>query len=863
MTRGSTNGTSAGERRTPARAGERRARSRAGKRGGVTAIVRALTGNPRWRDALVHWHEEPARPGRTVDFPRALDPRLVEAFRARGIDSPWEHQARAIELALAGRDVLVATPTASGKTLCTTAPVLQALIESEGAARAIFLHPTKALSQDQTLGLTGMVEELCQGSDLGPWHAFTYDGDTPPAVRRTLRDRGHVIFTNPYMLHQGILPNHAKWAELFQGLRYVVVDEVHTLTGVLGSSVANVLRRLLRIARHYGSQPRFLALSATLRNPAEHAARLFGRPLEIVSEDASPAGARIFGVLNPPVVNAVAGLRANALEEARELAREVCGPAHQTIFFCGRRTAVEVLTRYLKESARDMGLTPDEVWGYRGGYLPHMRRSIESGLKDGSIKVVVSTNALELGIDIGSLDVAVLVGYPGNQASFWQRAGRVGRRGAPSLVIQIARSEPVDQFLVHHPDWLFAAPRERLAIDPDNLVLLSEQLKCAAFELPFHADSQGNLTGEPEFGSSPDTPEVLDYLAEESGFLHKRKDTWYWMADAYPAQDVSLDGGEPDNVLVLDLESGKAIGEVDRESSITQVHEGAIYQVQGETWRIERFDHQNRRAYARSVESDYFTDAQTDTEVRVLRLEECQRRDRSEHPVSDVWKPGGDVPGERESEPFPASGEDYSVWRSEVHVTTLATQYKKIRFYTRENVGAGDIHLPPEELDTEAFILTLSDESAAELGLRSGDRGAAWRALGNLLRRVTPLYVRCAPSDLGICTQVRSPLFSRPTVYLYDRVQGGVGLGELVFAEHRQLLAAAREVVERCGCKNGCPACVGPVAEVGPHGKETTLRLLVHLAGGPGPRSTPVEELVEESVDAPADTLTEGSLGAT
>ncbi len=798
-------------------------------------LIEHLRSDPHWRARLVHWHGVPARLGSSAPFPGGLDARLIDVLRGQGLSRLYSHQAQAIEAALAGRDVLISTPTASGKTLCYTAPVLNSLLESDGAARALFLFPTKALSQDQTLGLTVLVEALDQ-----PWHAFTYDGDTPPSVRRSLRDRGHMILTNPYMLHQGILPNHAKWAELFRDLKYIVVDEVHTLTGVFGSSVANVLRRLLRIAAHYGAQPTFIASSATLKNPADHARRLFGREFQIVSDDASPAGARTFGVLNPPIVNPVAGLRANALEEARDLAREVCSPNRQVIFFCGRRTAVEVLTRYLKEGASRMGLDPDEVRGYRGGYLPDMRREIESGLKEGSIKVVVSTNALELGIDIGALDVAVLVGYPGSQASFWQRAGRVGRRGKPSMVIQIARSEPVDQFLVHHPDWLFAAPKEELVSDPDNLVILSEHLKCAAFELPFHADcGTGRLKGEPHYDGAP-AAAILDYLAEESNFLHRRADTWFWMADAYPAQDVSLNGGEADNVLVLDLDSGDAIGEVDRESSITQVHEGAIYQVQGVTWRIERFDHTNRRAYARNVDSDYFTDAETNTEVRVLRLEAHSQRERAEFPVpAEVLAAAaagvsGSMPAtEIDKEP---SAEDYSVWRGEVHVTTVATQYKKVRFYTRENVGAGDIHLPAEELSTEAFVLTLSERTGADLGLAGGDRGSAWRGMGNLMRRVAPLYVRCAPSDLGISTQVRSPHFQRPTLFLYDRVQGGVGLGELVFREHRSLLAAALQVLQRCGCARGCPGCVGPLAEVGPLGKETAGRLLKHLSSGPGPQ---------------------------
>ena len=853
------------------RAGQRRARLRSG---GVDGIIETLSHDPRWQARILHWHRVPARPARLVDFPAQLDPRLVAALRERGVNELYEHQARAIELALAGKDVLVATPTASGKTICFTAPVLHSLLASEGRARALFLYPTKALSQDQTASLSSLIQAVQRQGGGADWHAFTYDGDTPPALRRTLRDRGHLILTNPWMLHQGILPNHAKWAELFRDLEYIVVDEVHTLSGVFGSSVANVLRRLLRIARHYGSSPRFLASSATLFDARGFAAKLFGRELELVDEDASGSGTRTFGVYEPPILDPVAGLRANALEEARELSRVVCGPKHQTIFFCSRRTAVEVLTRYLKENAARMGLTPDEVRGYRGGYLPLLRREIEEGLRDGSIKVVVSTNALELGVDVGALDVAVLVGYPGSQASFWQRAGRVGRRSSASLVIQIARSEPVDQYLAQHPDYLFAAARERLGLDPDNLVLLSEQLKCAAFELPFHASEDGELEGEPEFGAAAHAADVLDYLAEESGFLLFKDRAWYWMADSYPAQNVSLAGGEPDNVLVLELDpqhagagtehfappeaTQRAIGEVDRQAALTSVHEGAIYQVQGETWRIERFDYENRRAWARRVDSDYFTDAQTDTEVRVLRLERHSTRSRDAAPVANPWRPsvsGAMPPIEARRTGAPtgsatqtAAEEDYSIWSGEVHVTTVATQYKKIRFYTRENLGAGDIHLPPEELDTEAFLMTISDACATDLGLVGGDRGSAWRAFGQLLRRVAPLFVRCQPSDLGISTQVRSPHFERPTIFLYDRVQGGVGLSELCFQTHRQLLSAALEVVRACACEGGCPACVGPRAEVGPFGKETVRRILEHLVSGPEPeRSSGFEESLAEA----------------
>lgn len=828
-------GASGGPRRAPAKGGERLKREQRS----VAQIARDLREDPELRDAFGHWQEFPARPAITRAFPDSIDPRLLRVLEAKGLREVYEHQARAIELAMSGADTLIATPTASGKTLCYSVPVLQALLESGGSARALFLFPTKALSQDQSASLTALVEAL--GED---WHAFTYDGDTPPSVRRTLRDRGHMILTNPWMLHSGILPNHSKWAELFRDLRYIVIDEVHTLSGVFGSSVANVLRRILRIAAHYGSRPKFICCSATISNAAEHGEALLGRRPRVVDQDGSPAGARLFGIYNPPVLNPVAGLRANALEEARKLARHLVGPGHQSIFFCRRRTAVEVLTRYLRDQASSLGLEASEIRAYRGGYLPNLRREIEADLRTGKAKVVVSTNALELGIDIGSLDVAVLVGYPGSQASFWQRAGRVGRRGKMSLVVQIAQSDPVDQYLARHPDYLFGTPQQRLALDPNNLVILSEQLKCAAFELPFSEGERAGELNDVAYGRVEGAGEVLDYLAEESGLLHKRGGRWFWMTDAYPAQNVSLDSGEPDNVLILDVETEKAIGEIDREASVTTVHDGAIYQMEGETWIVERFDYKNRRAYVRLVETDYFTEAHTNTEVRVLRLELCAERGRAEAPVQDPV-----VPEATPSLPTPErklDGQDFAIWRGEVHVTTLATLYKKIRFYTRENVGADDIHLPAEELDTEAFVLTLSEETAADLGLHGGDRGAAWHGVGSLVRRVAPLYVRCQPSDLGISTQVKAPHFKQPALFLYDRVQGGVGLAELLFRGYAQVLQAAMEVARACACRKGCPACVGPPEEVGPLGKETAIRILEHLVRGP--KLSPVE--VEEPEEA-------------
>jgi len=771
-----------------------------------------LQADPELRGGFRHWRRLPARTAELGAFPERLHPRLIEQLRQDGIERLFSHQVSAIEAAFAGRDVLVTTPTASGKTLGYTLPVLQKLLETKGRARSLWLFPTKALSQDQSKAFNARVEALDE-----PWHSYTYDGDTPPSVRRTLRERGQVILTNPWMLHQGILPNHAKWADLFSSLEYIVIDEVHTLAGVFGSNVAGVLRRLVRIAHHYGSHPRFLMSSATLRNPREHARSLTGREVQLIDQDGSPAGERVFGIYDPPMVDPVAGIRRNALEEARRLSRVVCGPGHQTIFFCNRRTAVEVLTRYLKEGAARLGLEPDEVRGYRGGYLPDLRREIERDLREGKVRVVVTTNALELGIDIGSLDVCVLVGYPGSQASFWQRVGRAGRRGKTSLAVLIARSDPIDQYLCAQPEYLFDAPRERLAVDPDSPVILSEQLKCAAFELPFKAkrSPSGELVVE-DFGPSPHVVGILDYFAEEAGFLHKSGDTWYFTQDAYPAQEVSLAGNEPDNVIVFDAESMDALGEIDREGSITAVHEGAIYQVEGETWKVERFDYENRRAYARRVPSDYFTDAQTDTEVRVLRLEERQ------------------VAG-------PLGEERFSLWRGEVHVTTLATLYKKIRFYTRENLGAEEIHLPPEELDTDAFVLTMSNESlnhTLEEADLVADRGATWFALGGLLKRVAPLFLRTKSGDLGVSAQLASGHFKRPALFLFDRHHGGIGLVRLFFDAWQEIFNAALDVVRGCDCENGCPACVGPVEEAGAEGKAAVACLLECLLASPGPFDT-------------------------
>jgi DEAD/DEAH box helicase domain-containing protein len=763
----------------------------------VPSIVERLRSDPSFSGSVVHWEFAPASAGSFADFPDWVHPAVRAAFRARGIERLFSHQREAAEAARAGEDTLVATPTASGKSLCYNLPVLDAIVRSktetpDSPARALYLFPTKALSQDQVAELTELLGRLPVETC-----AFTYDGDTPPEVRRRLRDRGDVVVTNPYMLHEGILPNHPKWTDFFRGLRFVVVDEVHTLSGVFGSHVANVLRRLRRICAHYGSRPVFLGCSATIGNPGEHGERLFGAPVRVVDGDGSPRGERAYAFYNPPLLNAAAGLRASVVEEARRLAPLLAGEDHQTIFFAKSRSTAEVLVKYLKEGARGRGEDAEKIRSYRGGYLPELRRQVERDLRSGEVHTVVATNALELGIDVGSLDVAVLVGYPGSVASFFQQAGRAGRRGNASLAVLLCRASPDDQYLGGNPEYLFRARRERIAIDPDNLAILGNQMKCAAFELPF-------CRGE-GFGDAPRAvvEETLDFFATEAGLLHREGDRYHWMAASYPAEDVSLDSTDMDNVVLLDAESRRAVCELDRAAALEQFHEGAVVGVQGETWVVDRFDYEGRRAYARKASTDYFTEAQVSREVAVLALEREERRGA------------------------------FSLHRGEVHVTTVVPMFKKIRYYTRENCGAMELHLPPEEMDTEAFALVLAPEAAAAAGLLAGPRAGAWKGLGNLLRFASTLFVRCEPSDLGVVAEARSKRFEAPTITIYDNHPGGVGLSETAFAAAEDVLGAARSILEKCGCRSGCPACIGPPDEVGPAGKETALALLSSFLEAP------------------------------
>ncbi|MHC4135060.1 MAG: DEAD/DEAH box helicase [Planctomycetota bacterium] len=754
----------------------------------LAEVIERLRSDPRYAGNVVRWRVLEPQPATWVGYPDWVHPELRQAFLAHKYGRLYTHQREAADLAHAGRNVCVVTPTASGKTLCYNLPVLDAIVRKTGA-RALYLFPTKALSQDQVAELNDVVAHLPEGI-----RAHTYDGDTPASIRAVLRDSGEIIVTNPYMLHAGILPNHVKWTDLFQGLKYVVVDELHAYRGVFGSHVANVFRRLRRIARHYGADPTFLTCSATIRNPAEHARRLLGVPVELVDRSGAPRGERHFVLYNPPVVNKDLGLRANALEEVRRVSSLLAGGAVQSIYFVRSRQMVEVLTKYLKDRNHDRGFPVEAVCAYRGGYLPKLRRTIERGLRSGEIHEVVSTNALELGVDIGSLDVAILTGYPGTLASTQQQAGRAGRRAGLSLSLMVCRSTAMDQYIAVHPEYILERPQESAVIDPDNLIIFVNHLKCAAFELPF--DEGGT------FGGNAVTGEVLDYLAREARILHKAGGRYHWMAEAYPAEDVSLSAADVDYFVVLDEERNQVMAEVDRPDAMTQIHEGAIYGHQGEQFLITRLEYDDRRAYAKRINPDYFTEAEVDVDVRVLHADHSAAR------------------------------AGFQLHRGEVGVKTLATVFKKIKFYTRENVGAGEIELPPEEMETTAVWMLLDRASVLALELNDPRHAGGWSGLGYLLQHLLPVYLGCGIPDVRRKTEIKSAEFDTPSLFLFDNVPGGVGLAEKIYELWPTLLRTAREVIESCPCASGCPACVGPAPRVGSLGKDVALRIL-HLCSDP------------------------------
>lgn len=732
-------------------------------------ILDAFERDQAFQEMVTRWERLPAQPARPRAFPGWLDGRIANALRRRGIESLYSHQAEALEAAHAGRHVVVVTPTASGKTLCYDLPVLDAIAKDQ-SARALYLFPTKALAQDQLVEL----ERLSADIDI-ELRSFTYDGDTPAAARAAIRSAGHVVITNPDMLHTGILPHHTKWVKLFENLRFVVLDELHTYRGVFGSNVANVLRRLRRICRFYGSAPVFICTSATIANPEELARRHVEDDVTLVDRSGAPRGEKTLVFVQPPVVNASLGIRRSALLTGRDIAGTLLASGVQTIAFAKSRVQQELLLTYLRARFPVPQWPPDLVRGYRSGYLPSERRAIERGLRDGSVRGVVSTNALELGIDIGALQAAVLVGYPGTVASTWQQMGRAGRHEDLSAAFLVATSSPIDQYVVQHPDFVLDRAPEAGLVNPDNLHVLVGHLKCGAFELPFEARER--------FGTE-DTPGVLAYLGEQ-GILHEAEGRYHWSDQAFPAQAMSLRTASNDNVVIVDTTGStqRVIGEVDRFAAPVLVHEQAIYLHESRQLQVERLDWENAKAYVREVKVDYYTDADLAVRIRVL----------DEFATTDTAR--------------------FSRAHGEVLVSALPTIFKKLTMFTHENVGWGRIHLPEQELQTTSFWVSLRESLVR--GWPKERVEVALAGLGNLLHGLAPLFLMCDPRDLGLAVEARSPHTERPTIYLFDMTPGGVGFSERLYRSLDPLLERAREHLAACACEDGCPACVGPAYVLG------------------------------------------------
>jgi DEAD/DEAH box helicase domain-containing protein len=773
----------------------------------------------------------PAREAQWAELPAWVHGDLVAAYGAKGIQRLYTHQNIAAEAVHAGKNVVVVTPTASGKTLCYNLPILNSILENPDT-RALYLFPTKALAQDQLAELYDLNQRLDNRFGV-----FTYDGDTPADARRAIREKGHVVLTNPDMLHTGILPHHTRWTRLFENLRYIVIDELHTYRGVFGSHLCNVLRRLRRIANFYGSKPQFICCSATIANPGELAGRLLEKEVEVLDGNGAPAGEKTFVFYNPPVVNRALGIRRSYINETSRVAQEFLKRELQTMVFANSRLQTEILLTYLQQANSQPPGKLETIRGYRGGYLPNERREIERGLRDGRIRGVVTTSALELGIDVGSLDTVVMAGYPGTIAATWQRAGRAGRRSGSSCAVMVASSSPLDQFMVRHPDYFFGNTPEHAFIQPDNLEILINHMKCAAFELPI-------APGE-RFGDV-DLPDICARLAE-AGYLHLAGEHFHWTHEAYPADTISLRSITSDNFIIIDITGGaNVIGEVDFTSALVFLHEKAIYIHGGQQYHVEHLDFKEHKAYVKQVDVDYYTDAIRYTQVRVLEASEMAQ-----------------APA--------ASANSHS--HGDVLVRSQVVGFKKIKFFTNENIGDGKLELPENEMHTTSYWITLERPLLESLPYSVSERQSGMFGLLHALASIATLLLMCDSRDLGTAIGERPPAhdshgqlvvtqhaaspqvrgadgaeeftpsrlrdvsgsnpreFFEPNLYIYDAYPGGIGFSEPLFRVHDLLIHKTRELISACACDEGCPSCVGPAGDLAPRAKEAALAILDRLCG--------------------------------
>lgn len=846
---------------------------------GLTAFLKRFRSDPGRMPNVTAWYEVAAQAPAWSAWPVNLDEHLINALASLGVQRPYSHQSEAIARVLAGEDVVVVTPTASGKSLCYHLPVLQDLLHNP-RHRTLYLFPTKALAYDQLALLQRYLAALGIGQV-----AATFDGDTPTSARAGIRRSAQLVLTNPDMLHAGILPNHIPWREFLTNLRYIVIDEVHAYRGVFGSHVANVLRRLLRICQFYGAKPQFICSSATIANPAELCERLIGRPVSLVEQSGAPRSRRQLILYNPPLINRELGTRRSAMQEARAIANGLLDADVQTVVFTLSRPASELLLTHLRQDAGTARRDPSQVRGYRGGYLPSQRREIEAGIRSGEIRCVVATNALELGIDIGGLDAALLVGYPGTIASTWQQLGRAGRGERLSAGILVATPAPLDQYIITHPDYLTSTSPEQALVAPDNLHILLNHLRCAAYELPFQRD---------EIFGGENTAELLGLLAE-SHELQPAGKIWRWASQAYPAS-FSLRTADGLNVSIVaqDGDQSQTIGWVDRPSAQHMVHSGAIYVHDGQQYLVDNLDWPAAVASVHAVNVDFYTNASQSSHIEIQRIVE-----QVEHPEAQL------------------------AW-GDVLVTTRVTGYRRIKMGSLETLGWGGVDLPEQQVATTAFWLCLHEELIERLraegwwlGEQVVNRGPSWPAqrdqarkrdgyrcvscgvaeragaqhhvhhvkpfrdygylsgqnenhleanhlanlvtlcpschrqaeqnvavqstlasLGRVLANLLPLYLMCDPADLGVSSDLKAPQTGKPTIFVFDIAPGGAGLSAGTLAVFDRVLPGAAELVEACPCQSGCPSCIGPGAASDPGAKQRVLRLIAALRErciSPGP----------------------------
>ena len=765
----------------------------------VDRFLRHVRGARWYEDQTVHIETLPPRPASFADLPQPMPSVLAECLRQQGIERLYTHQVTGVEAVCRGEDIVVVTSTASGKTLCYNIPVLERLL-TDPLAKAFYLYPTKALAQDQLRGLNRFKET---NPDL-PILAGTYDGDTPARMRRTLRDEGNIILTNPDMLHSGILPNHARWAHFLANLRFVVVDEIHSYRGVFGSGVANVLRRLNRIARHYGAQPQYICCSATIANPDELAQRLTGRPVTVVDNDGSPRGPKRFILWNPPYLDEGKMERRSPNAEAQRLMCELIKDGTQTITFVRARVLAELIYRYCQDQlTEEAPRLRDKIRAYRGGYIAEERREIERQLFNGELLGVISTNALELGIDIGSLDACIIVGYPGTIASTWQQAGRAGRGEEEALAILIAHNSPIDQYLMQRPGYFFGRSPEHAITDPENPHILAGHLACAVNELPM---APGELRDFGEF-----TPAVLELL-EEDGHVRRVRNRWYWKGAFYPAARVPLRNIDENNYTIHDVTDPakpQVIGQLDEFSAYTLLHPQAVYMHNAETYFVQDLDLKQKTARVTRENLDYYTQAVSRTDIVVNETE-----------MEKTWRIAPMAFGD-------------------VTVTTLVYMFRKIKFFGRDSIGFGNLDLPPLSLDTVAMWLMPPRQVLHRVSEYQRVPGDGLLGIANVMGEVLPLFAMCDPMDIG--TVVDSKNTGTPSIFIFDRISGGVGFAERCYEMIEEVMQASLTLIQECGCEEGCPSCVGspipPFAQHDPDGstrdcipdKEAALMILHDL----------------------------------